>query len=151
MARRSGFTLVETLMVIVVVSLTMLIALPKFTDALSQNTLHATRAKVIAAYSAARANSTTSGRPTYLHVHGNQLYVTALGRRKTTGSGVQDTVVSVENVYTKYGVTMQHSANDDSVRIDRNGVGGSGDAEIRLIKGSRADTISISQYGRVQK
>ena len=150
MARRSGFTLVETLMVIVVVSLTMLIALPKFTDALSQNTLHATRAKVIASYSAARANSTTSGRPTYLHVHDNNLYVTALPRRKTTGSGVQDTVVSVENVYTKYGITLLSST--DSIRIDRNGIGGSsGDATIRLVKGSRVDTILISQYGRITK
>jgi len=147
-ARRSGFTLVETLMVIVVVSLTGLIALPKFTDALSQNTLHATRAKVIAAYSAARANSTTTGRPTYLHVHGNNLYVTALPRRKTTGSGVQDTVVSVDNLYNKYGITLLSTT--DSVRIDRNGVGGAA-ATIRLVKGSRVDTIQINQYGRVTK
>jgi prepilin-type N-terminal cleavage/methylation domain-containing protein len=144
---RHGFTLVETLMVIVVVGLAGLIAIPKFNDALSQNTLHGTRAKVVAAYAAARANSTTSGRATYLHVHDNNLYVTALPRRKTTGTGVQDTVVPVENLYTKYGVTVVST--QDSVRIDRNGIGGSGVATIRLQKGGREDIVSISQYGRV--
>jgi prepilin-type N-terminal cleavage/methylation domain-containing protein len=149
-ARRSGFTLIETLMVIVVVSLTGLITYPKFADAVSQNTLHGTRAKVIGAYSAARAASTTSGRATYLHVHGNQLYVTAIPRRKA-GVGDQDTIGQVENLYTRYGVQVLYSTNADSIRIDRNGVGGSAAATIRLLKGSRVDTVIISQYGRVTK
>ena len=149
MASRRGFTLVETLMVIVVVSLCGLIAIPKFNDALSQNTLNSTRSKVIAAYAAARANSTTTGRATYLHVHNNKLYVTALPRRKTTGAGVQDTVVYVENLYTKYGVSVASTI--DSVRIDRNGIGGSAAATIQLTKGGRKDSVFISQYGRVTK
>ncbi len=147
MARRTGFTLVETLMVIVVVSLTMLIALPKFSDAVAQGNLRTSRAKVMSFFSGARTTSMTSGRPTYLHVEGNQLYVTAIGRRKA-GAGVQDTVTAVENVYSQYGVTMVSTA--DSVRIDPSGIGGT-TATIRLLKGTRVDTIDISQYGRVQK
>ena len=147
MARRNGFTLIETLMVIVVISLTGLIAIPKFTDALAQGNLRGSRAKVMAFYSAARTASLSSGRPTYLHLSGNRIYVTATPRRKP-GAGSRDTVTTLENVYTQYGVSLLTTT--DSVRIDPNGVGGTA-ATIRLLKGSRADTIQISQYGRVLK
>ena len=149
MPRRNGFTLIETLMVIVVVSLTGLIAIPRLTDALSQATLRTSRAKVMSFYAAARASATTSARPTYLHLNNNRIYVTALGRRKP-GNGVQDTVTAIENVYTLYGATLLTT--QDSIRIDPSGLGASGaTTTIRLLKGSRVDTILVSPYGRVQK
>jgi Tfp pilus assembly protein FimT len=139
--------MIEMLMVIVVVSLAGLVALPKFQDALAQNTLHGTRAKVMARFAAARAAAVTTGRVAYLHVSGNQVYVTARPRRNP-GAGQQDTITPVENLYTLYGVTLASDA--DSVRIDPNGLGGTA-ATVRLTKGSRVDTVQISQYGRVMK
>jgi Tfp pilus assembly protein FimT len=139
--------MIEMLMVIVVVSLAGLITLPKFQDAVAQNTLRGTRAKVMSRFAAARASAVTSGRVAYLHTHGNQVYVTAAPRR-SPGAGSQDTITPVENIYTLYGVTL--ASNADSVRIDPNGVGGTA-AMVRLIKGSRVDTVQISQYGRVMK
>jgi Tfp pilus assembly protein FimT len=141
-----GYSLVETLLVIVVIGLCMLVTVPKFQDALAQGNLRSTRAKVMSRYSAARATSMASGRATYLHMHGNQVYVTAIGRRMP-GNGTQDTITPAENMYTMYGVSV--ASNVDSVRIDRNGIGG-GAATIRLLKGDRADTVEISQYGRVE-
>jgi len=146
-ARRDGFTLIETLLVIVVVGLCGLMTLPKFQDALAQNNLRSSRAKVMSRFAAARATAVASGRATYLHVHGNQVYVTAIPRR-LTGAGTQDTITATENVYDLYGVTVASDA--DSVRIDPNGVGGTA-AMVRLLKGSRIDTVQISQYGRVMK
>jgi Tfp pilus assembly protein FimT len=139
--------MIEMLMVIVVVSLCGLVALPKFQDAVAANTLHGTRAKVMSRFATARAAAVTTGRVAYLHVHGNQVYVTARPRR-LPGAGVQDTLTPIENIYTLYGVTL--ASNADSVRIDPNGVGGTA-ATVRLLKGSRADTVEISQYGRVMK
>jgi type II secretion system protein H len=147
-ARRTGFTLIEMLLVIVIVSLTGLIALPKFRDGQQQSNLRSSRAKVAALYSAARSTSMASGRPTYLHLMGNQVYVTASGRQKAPiGANVQDTTTPPENLYTQYGVTVIGSA--DSILINRNGLGTA--ATIRLVKGSRADTLTISQYGQVDK
>jgi Tfp pilus assembly protein FimT len=139
--------MIEMLMVIVVVSLCGLVALPKFQDALAQNTLRGTRAKVMSRFAAARAAAVTSGRVAYLHAHGNQVYVTA-GPRRLPGAGSQDTITPIENIYNLYGVALVSNA--DSVRIDPNGVGGTA-ATIRLTKGSRVDTVQISQYGRVMK
>jgi prepilin-type N-terminal cleavage/methylation domain-containing protein len=147
-ARRTGFTLIETLMVIVVISLAGLIALPKFRDGQSQSNLRSATHKVVSLYSAARSNSMASGRPTYLHLADNLVYVTASPRRKAPiGANVQDTLTAAENIYTQYGVSVVGSA--DSILINRNGLGTA--ATIRLIKGSRADTLTISPYGQVDK
>jgi prepilin-type N-terminal cleavage/methylation domain-containing protein len=147
-SRPNGFTMIEMLMVIVVVSLCGLVALPKFQDALAQNTLHGTRGQVMSRFASARSAAMTTGRVAYLHVHGNQVYVTATPRRTIGGSGTQDTITPIDNIYTLYGVTLASDA--DSVRVDPNGVGGT-PATVRLIKGSRVDTVRISAYGRVAK
>lgn len=147
MGRPNGFTTIELLMVIVILSLVGLVTLPKFQDALGQNTLHGTRDRVMSRFAAARATAVNSGRVAYLHLKGNQLYVTARPRR-TAGAGVQDTITPVENVYTLYGISMSSDA--DSVRIDPTGAGGTA-ATVLLTKGSRVDTVKISKYGRVTK
>jgi Tfp pilus assembly protein FimT len=139
--------MVETLMVVVIVGLLMLMALPRVRDSLAQSNLQSARAKMMSLYGVARATSVSSGRVTWVHAHGNLAYVTAIGRRKP-GAGVQDTITPVENISTEYGVTI--ASNADSVRINPNGVGAMS-AVIRLIKGSRADTINVSSYGRVMK
>jgi prepilin-type N-terminal cleavage/methylation domain-containing protein len=145
--RRTGFTLVETLIVVVVVGMLMLVALPKLNDALATSNLTSARSKVLSLYNVARAASVGSGRITWLHVRNDLAYVTAIGRQKP-GAGVQDTITPPENLNTQYGVAIVSNA--DSVRINPNGVGGMG-AVIRLVKGTHADTINISAYGRVLK
>lgn len=146
---RRGFTLIETLVALVVVSLGFLIALPRVRNAFAQNTMLNTRAKVMSLYSTARAISSTSGRVTYLHLDGNRVMVTAMPRRKT-GAGTRDTIGVPENVSTLYGVTISTTA--DSVKIDQTGVGATaGTTTIRFTKGSYKDSILINPYGRVLK
>jgi prepilin-type N-terminal cleavage/methylation domain-containing protein len=146
---RRGFTLIETLIALVVVSLGMLIAIPHVRDAMAQNNLLNTRAKVVSLYSTARAVSSSSGRVAYLHLNGNRVMVTAVPRRNA-GGGSRDTVGVPENVQTLYGVTI--ATNNDSVKIDQTGLGAAGNATtIKFTKGSRVDSIVISPYGRVLK
>lgn len=146
---RGGFTLIETLAVLVVIALGMLIALPRFADTVAQSNLSSARAKVISLYSSARASASSSGRSAWLHLTGNRVYVTASPRRKAPiGANTIDTLTPPENVYTQYGVSVGY--NTDSVRIDPAGLGRDS-AVIVLTKGSRVDTVRISQYGRVLK
>lgn len=148
MTRRNGFTLIEMLMVVVIISLTTLIALPKFRTVVNRSNLLSARAKVMASFSAARATAASSGRTTTLHLASNKVYVTATPRLKTTGSGTLDTIVIPKNIYTLYGVSATNTAND--VVIDGRGLGVNG-STIVLANGSLRDTITISQYGRVLK
>jgi prepilin-type N-terminal cleavage/methylation domain-containing protein len=148
---RRGFTLIETLVALVVVSLGMLIAIPHVRDAMAQNNLLNTRAKVVSLYSTARAVSSSSGRVAYLHLKGNRVMVTAAPRRMAPiGANTRDTIGVPENVNTLYGVTI--ATNNDSVKIDQTGLGAAGNATtIKFTKGSRVDSIVISPYGRVLK
>lgn len=151
MSRRHGFTLIEMLMVVVIISLTMLMALPRFRAAVNRSNMLSARAKVMASFSAARAAAAGSGRVTTLHVSGNQVWVTATPRLKAPiGANTLDTVVLPKNLNTMYGVTATPSVG--TVVVGQNGLGNSGGAtSIVLSHGDLGDTITISQYGRVQK
>jgi type II secretion system protein H len=145
--RRAGFSLIEMLIVVVVIGLMTLIALPRLSDAFAQNNLNSARVKIISLFSTARATAAGTSRLTVLRLSGNQIYVVAAGKMNG-GAGTIDTVTPVENIYTEYGVTANVSA--DSILLDQNGLGRNA-ATIILTKSGRADTITISQYGRIQK
>lgn len=147
MARRHGFTLIETLIVLVVIGLVGLIALPKLNDAFAQSNLLSAKAKVMALYSAARATAVSTNQTAILRVNGNQVYVYARPRRKA-GVGTVDTIIKPTNLSTAYGVAL--SGGVDSVRVSPTGLG-LDSAAIILTKSSHVDTVFISRFGRVIK
>jgi type II secretion system protein H len=144
--RRAGFSLIEMLIVVVVIGLMTLIALPRLSDAFAQNNLNSARVKIISLFSTARATAAGTSRFTVLRLSGNQIYVVAWP--KLNGAVGIDTVTPVENINTEYGVTAIPSA--DSILLDQSGLGRNA-ATIILSKSGRADTITISQYGRILK
>ncbi len=148
MSRRHGFTLIEMLMVVVIISLTTLMAVPRFRAAVNRSNMLSARAKVMASFSAARAAAAGSGRVTTMHVSGNSVWVTATPRLKTSGSGMVDTIVLPKNLYTLYGITATPTVG--TVVLNQTGLGSNG-SDIVLSHGSLGDTIRISQYGRVLK
>lgn len=147
MSRRNGFTLIEMLMVVVVISLTTLIALPRFRAAVNHSNMLSARARVMASFSAARATAAGSGRMAVLHLNGGTVWVSAAPRLKP-GAGTRDTIIIPQNLGTMYGVTATNTV--DSVLIDQSGLGRNA-SSIVLSHGSLLDTIQISQYGRVMK
>ena len=150
MSRRHGFTLIEMMMVVVIISLTTLMAVPRFRAAVNRSNMLSARAKVMASFATARATAASSGRLTTMHVSGNQVWVTASPRRKA-GAGNRDTIVLPKNLSTMYGITASSSP-IDTVLVSQTGVGANGSlTSIILSHGNLADTIRISQYGRVLK
>jgi prepilin-type N-terminal cleavage/methylation domain-containing protein len=149
-SRRHGFTLVEMLMVVVIISLTTLMALPRFRDLVNRSNLLSARAKVMSSFSAARATAAGSGRVTTMNISGNRVWVTAAGRLKIPiGANTIDTIVLPKNLSTMYGVTATPS-NGTTVVLNQTGLGIAAN-NIVLSHGTLADTIKISQYGRVLK
>lgn len=149
MSRRHGFTLIEMMMVVVIISLTTLMAVPRFRAAVNRSNLTSARAKVIASYSAARAAAAGTGRIATMNVSANKVWVTATPRLKTTGAGTMDTIVLPKNLNMLYGVTVTTS-NGTTVTINQVGLGSLAN-DIRLTHGNIADTVKINQYGRVYK
>jgi prepilin-type N-terminal cleavage/methylation domain-containing protein len=148
-SRRHGFTLIEMMMVVLIISLTTLMAIPPFRAAVNRSNMLSARAKVMASYGAARAAAAGSGRVTTLNVVGNQVWVTATPRLKA-GAGAVDTIVLPKNLYGLYGVTATPSAG--AVVVNQTGLGINGSTtNIVLSHGDLSDTVKISKYGRVLK
>ena len=116
MKRRNGFTLIETLLVVVIMGLVTLMALPKINSAFAHTNVINAKSRLVALYSTARSAAMSLNQTAILRLNGNQVYVYARPRRKapTAGNSV-DTIVRPTNFSTVYGVTVSGGA--DSVRI----------------------------------
>ncbi len=148
MAPRRGFTLIEVMIVVVVAGLLFLIGLPRLRDAVVRNNVYQSRVALSAMYARARAVSIEQGRLGYLVVNGNTVKV--LVRLTPTGAAWADTVGVVENLNTRYGVTV--SATNDTIRFDPRGFGLNGTAaSIAVSRDGIADTVFISAFGRIQQ
>jgi prepilin-type N-terminal cleavage/methylation domain-containing protein len=147
--RRDGFTLVETLIVVVLLGLIVLIGFPKMSSAMVQNDLRAARTTVVNMVAMARAASVQSNRLTWITFEGNTAYVLAQPRLDLTPGA--DTVGAVHDLADQYGVAVVTGMG--SIQFDPRGFGtefGAVDS-IVLSRGGHSSTITIDGLGRVSK
>jgi prepilin-type N-terminal cleavage/methylation domain-containing protein len=146
---RSGFTLIEALVVIVVLGLMSMIAFPRISSAMVKADLRSARTTMINLVATARAASVQSNRVTWIKRAGNSAYVGATPR--VDGAAGSDTVGLVHSLDTTYGVTMSGA---DSIQFDPRGFGawaGGTSVQIVLSRSSHSETITIDGLGRVTK
>ncbi len=150
MLRRNGFTLVETLIVVVLLGLLVLIAFPRMSSALVRSDLRGARTTVINLVAKARAVAAQSNRRTWIKFEGDSAYVLARPRQEA-GAGDADTVGAIQDLGETYKVAV--AADVDSIQFDPRGFGsGFGtDAAIVLTRGDYSSTITIDGLGRVTK
>jgi len=154
--RRDGFTLVETIIAVVILSLLVLIGLPKMSSAMAQNDLRGARTTMVNMVAAARAASVQSNRLTWIKFVGNTAHVLARPRLVAVGGAAvepSDTVGTVRDFAGVYGVTVAPEVGVDSIQFDPRGFGAGfgGDASIVLTRGGHSSTITIDGLGRVRK
>lgn len=145
--RRSGFSLIEMLLVVVIIGIVSLVGLPKLREALIGTSVRGARSRVVAMYSQARAAAIDANRKSALIVRNGSAWVTRL---KAVGAGV-DTVGSVQSLAAQFGVTV--TASQDSVPFDPRGVvlGGLGTpVTVVVARDGSADTVTINGLGGVQ-
>jgi prepilin-type N-terminal cleavage/methylation domain-containing protein len=153
---RDGFTLIETLIVVVLLGLIVLIGFPKISSAMVQNDLRGARTTMVNMMAAARAASVQSNRLTWIKFEGNTAHVLARPRVLAAG-GVgfdpPDTVGAVKDFAQIYGVAVAFEPGKDSIQFDPRGFGtGFGaEASIVLSRSGRSSTITIDALGRVRK
>jgi prepilin-type N-terminal cleavage/methylation domain-containing protein len=153
MGRRNGFTLVETLIAVVIVGLMTLMAYPRVSNAMVKSNLRAGRTRIANMLSTARAAATQGGRTmAYVKFNGNNAVVTAEPRRNLpTGVNTEDTLGVVVNLSTVYGATL--SAGAAQIAFDPRGIasGVSNGVQLKLTHGSYGDSLYIDMLGRVTK
>lgn len=154
MGRRSGFTLVETLLAVIIVGVMTLMAYPRVSSAMIKSDLRGARTRIVNMLSTARAAATQGNRTTALTFNGNTAVVTASPRRLPGGNGGnEDTLGVVVNLNTAYGATL---ATDIAfIKYDPRGFATGFDAvdgtTILLTRGSYSEDIVIDRLGRVTK
>jgi len=147
---RAGFTLIEIAVALIIVSLLVLIGIPKFNNAMASQNVRGARTMVVNMVAKARAAATQTNRITRLVVNGNRVYIVAKPRQ-TAGAGTWDTLGPVENLNSRYGVTLAVTVND-SIKFDPRGMSWGGIVDtMRMTKSGHTDWLAIDAMGRVTK
>ena len=152
MRRRNGFTLVETLIAVVILGLVVLIGIPKMSSAMVASDLRSARTTMVNLVATARAASVQSNRLTWITFEGSTVHVVARPRIDgVDGPTGADTVGSVHDLADVYKVGVATTV--DSIRFDPRGFGvGSGATDtIVLSRGGHSSMITIDGLGRVLK
>jgi prepilin-type N-terminal cleavage/methylation domain-containing protein len=144
---RSGFTLVEALVCVVILGLITLIGFPRISAAMVRSDLRSARTTVVNLVATARAASIQTGRRTWVKFEGNNAYVLIRGAAETVTA---DTVGAVHNLSAQYGVSVVGA---DSIAFDPRGFGASfGDStSVTLSRNSHSETVMLDGLGRVVK
>ncbi len=151
MSRRRGFTLIETLLVIVIISILVLISYPKISSAMIKTNVRGARTMLANMFAKARTAATQTNRQTRLMFSGNQVWIVA-SPRLLTGAGTVDTIGPVENLNTLYGVTVTPPAGVDSVVFDLRGLSAFGaTSTFKVAKTGHTDSILVDGLGRIVK
>jgi prepilin-type N-terminal cleavage/methylation domain-containing protein len=154
MARRTGFTLVETMLAVVIVSIMSLIAFPKVRSSMIKSDLRGARTRIVNMLSTARVTAAQGNRSTWLKFNGNTAVVTASPRRKLPiGANTQDTIGTTVNLSTVYGTTVSLSGGNTQVAYDPRGVasGFGASVTISLARSGYSQTVVVDMLGRVTK
>jgi prepilin-type N-terminal cleavage/methylation domain-containing protein len=154
-AHRKGFTLTETLIAIVVVSLLVLIGYPKAVNAIATTNVRGARTTVVNLIAKARAVATqTSRKAAQVEFIGNKVLITATPRRGVVGNAnIKDTIGPVQDLNALYGVTVTPSNGTTAISFDPRGIGsGFGPStDIVLTKSGKTQKITVDMLGRVLK
>ncbi len=152
MRARSGFTLIEALVCVVILGLITLIGFPRISAAMVRSDLRSARTTVVNLVATARAASIQTGRRTWVKFDGDNAFVLARPRRNPPiiAANNADTLGTVQNLSTQYKVTV---AGVDSIAFDPRGFGASfGDTtSVTLSRNSHSETVQLDGLGRVVK
>jgi prepilin-type N-terminal cleavage/methylation domain-containing protein len=148
---RSGFTLLEVVIVVVIIGIIAVIGLPRINQAFQKTNARSARVAAGTYVATARQAAIQRGCKGVVHFSASAgtVWVTVCPRMATTGSGTIDTVGTVGNLARLYNVTMSETL--DSVQFDPRGLSitaAQSSVAFTAPDGTR-DSILINQLGKV--
>ena len=146
---RAGFTLIEAVIVFVLIGIITAYAYPRLVGGTVRNNVRAARGHLISLYSKARAAAIETNRPTTLNFTANRAFITA-SPRFAAGVGTVDTIGAVDNLTTRYGVTLTWNP-AAQIAIDPRGFGSLTVTTVWATRGGVTDSMVVSGFGRVIK
>ena len=151
-SRTRGFTLVETMVALVVIAIILLYGFPKIRTLLVKNNLRGARGALLTAIQQAKAWSVSDGRRTTVHLAANgTLWLTATPRRVGLAGSTDDTVSVIRNLTAEYGTAIP---NPTTLVFDQRGLLttlASPPQTIAMTRSGYRDSVMITGYGRITK
>jgi prepilin-type N-terminal cleavage/methylation domain-containing protein len=150
--RRSGFTTIELIIVILIVGVIATFGFPKIRRALDQTNVRSARVSIGTFSATARAIAVQRGCRAVIHFAGganSMAWVTACPRL-LPGAGTVDTVAMIDNVGSRFNVTMTYTR--DSVQYDPRGLSMDNATTIVRFSGNttlKTDSVTINPVGKV--
>jgi len=150
--RRSGFTTIEMLIVVVLIGVLGAIGFPKIRRALDKTNVRSARVFLGTAVATARAAAVQRGCRGVAHFtsgSSGQVWVTACPRQ-SPGAGTVDTIGPVEQLAGRYNVTL--TASRDSIQFDPRGLSLDNAATMVRIVGTTSygkDSLIVNTIGKV--
>ena len=150
MQPKNGFTLVETMIVVVLIGAVALIGWPKVASGLATNNLRSSRILLANTFAQARVFAMQTGRTTTVSFNGSNVVITA-APRTMPGAGTVDSIGGVQQLDGLYGVAL--TAPVASMVYDPRGFTSTGGVlqNFVLTKSSKKDSVMVDGLGRVRK
>lgn len=147
---RSGFSLIEMLLVVVLIGIMLAIGLPRLRETKIRSDVHSARVTLVSLYAQARAAAVQTSRTTTLNVGTTRAWVTATPRISYLAGSTTDTIGTVREFLQTYGVTLS-AAPVNQLRVDPRGFGSSSATTITLTNSGIVDSITITAFGRIER
>ena len=150
--RRTGFTMIEMLIVVVILGILVIIALPRMRTGVINNNVRAARTTLINMIAGARAAGSQTNRSTWVKIEGSRAVVLARPRLDgvKTGTTNADTIGPIQDLSLNYGVTV--TASVDSFRFNPTLMTlASTSTKFTIARSGRTDTVVVDGLGRVLK
>jgi prepilin-type N-terminal cleavage/methylation domain-containing protein len=150
--RRSGFSLIEMLIVIALMGVIALFGFPRIRRTLDKINVRSARVFLGVAVATARAAAVQRGCLAVVHFASGatgKVWVTACPR-SSPGAGTIDTIGAVEQLSARYNVTL--TANVDSIRYDPRGLSmDNSDVMVRVVGNTTFghDSLLVNRIGKV--
>jgi len=150
--RRSGFTTIEMLMVVILIGIVAALGFPRIKTAVQKTNVRSTRVYLASATTTARAAAVQRGCRGVVHFTSGAsgtVWVTACPRM-TAGAGTVDTLGAVEQLASRYSVTL--TATRDSIQFNPRGLNMDFLVTVVVVQGASAvtkDSTVINQIGKV--
>jgi type II secretion system protein H len=144
--RRSGFTMVELLVVLILAAIISSMVVPKFFGFVRQMSARSATSQVVADLTLARTQAVREGRTVSLRVTGPSTYKVTLDN----GTAIVRTIKTVDVKGGQRDVTL--APNGGRVIFDSRGMMPTvSTPQLRVIRTGKTDTVSVSAVGRVYR
>lgn len=154
-ASRRGFTLVETLVAIVVAGIIMAYAFPKVRTTLIKSNLRSARSAVLSTLQQAKVRAVNENRTmaVKLNTTTGALWIEGSPRKVALSGSTADTVGPMQNLTTSYQATIANTS-PTSLAFDHRGMLtplGTSQQTVKVSNGSFSDSVMINGYGGITK